>query len=95
LLVNFVGKYENLQSDFATVCQSLGFHDCTLPRVNTTKIERAGPLSWTTRYRIRGMLRGRWKISDSPDYHSYYDDETREYVGELYARDIEAFDYEF
>lgn len=95
MLVNFVGKYENLQSDFSKVCQSLGFDDCTLPRVNTTRIEKAAPWSWATRYRIQGILHGRWKISDSPDYKSYYDDETREYVAELYSRDIKAFDYEF
>lgn len=91
LLVDFVGKYENLRSDFATVCQSLGIADGRLPDVNRTNVDKKR----MTRHRLHGMVRGRFKIFDSHDYRSYYDSETRDYVAALYAGDIKAFSYDF
>ncbi len=35
-LVDFVGKFENLSTDFDTVCQRIGV-DCSLPHVNASK----------------------------------------------------------
>lgn len=36
LLVDYVGKYENLQQDFRTVCQHLGIGELALPHANKT-----------------------------------------------------------
>lgn len=35
-LMDFIGRYENLQSDFATVCERLGLSPSTLPPVNAS-----------------------------------------------------------
>jgi hypothetical protein len=67
LLVDFVGRFERLEQDFATICERVGL-TLTLPHMNR------GP---------RGSYRG------------YYTAETRDIVGRLYARDLEAFGYTF
>ena len=42
----------------------------------------------------RSLIRQR-KRSDRSDYRDYYDNESRAAIGELYARDIEIFGYDF
>ena len=39
LLVDFVGRYENLQADFNKVCETLELPQSTLPVVNTSRRE--------------------------------------------------------
>jgi chondroitin 4-sulfotransferase 11 len=67
VMVDFVGRVENMENDFAYVASKLG---CSrkLDKVNT---------------------------SNQRHYSSYYDEETREIVRRVYARDIELFDYGF
>lgn len=77
LLVDFVGKFENLQSDFDLVCSKLGISSSLLPHVNSS--EKKKPFESRAR----------------AHYTSYYDDELRETVGEIYARDISLFNYKF
>lgn len=66
-LVDYVGRYETLESDFAHVCAQLGL-DLRLPHLNRT------------RHR---------------DYRSYYSDEARARVQELWQTDIRSFGYDF
>lgn len=65
-LIDFVGRFENLQEDFQTICTTIGV-DAKLPHVNVSK-------------------RGR-------DWRSYYTDQSRHLVEELFQRDIELFGY--
>jgi len=67
IMVDFVGRVENMEADFAYVANRLG---CTrkLDKINT---------------------------SNRRDYRSYYDDETREIIRRVYAKDIELFGYVF
>ncbi|NEO38726.1 MAG: sulfotransferase family protein [Moorea sp. SIOASIH] len=79
LLVDFVGRFENLQADFNIVCQKLGIKETQLPHLNSNKQNK--------------IVKG-YKQEYKP-YLEYYDDETKEFVGKIYKKDIETFGYRF
>jgi len=89
LLVDFVGKFENLQSDFSTLCKQWGFADTRIPHTNSSD-KRSREL----RRKTRNFLY-RNRESELQRYVDFYDDETREFVAQMYQRDISHFDYEF
>jgi hypothetical protein len=66
-LVDFVGRFENLDEDFGKICERLGL-DAELSHISKTKHKH---------------------------YRSYYDDETRELIHDMYKKDLEMFGYEF
>ena len=66
LLMDFIGKFENLHDDWNRVTDKLGIESKEL-----THRKKAG----------------------IKDYNSYYTDESRALVSELWKRDIEAFGY--
>lgn len=70
-LVDFIGRFENLQNDFSHVCGQIGIPVTELSHTNKsmTKI----PKPW----------------------QDFYDDETKDFVADLYQRDIDLFGYEF
>lgn len=89
LLVDFVGRFENLQRDFAEVCTRLGIEDAELPHRNPSN-KRSRTLKRQVRnFVFRNGEDGKRRYTD------FYDDEIREAVTRLYRRDIEAFGYEF
>lgn len=89
LLVDFVGKFEHLQRDFTKVCEHLEFSDCALPHVNSSD-KRSREL----RRKTRNFLYQN-KESDLARYDEFYDDETRDFVANLYQADIQNFNYTF
>jgi len=89
LLVDFVGKFETLQEDFDQVCQHLGFDESILPHVNSSD-KKSRELRRTLRNRL--YRNGENELSR---YVDFYDDETREFVTDLYRADIENFGYSF
>jgi hypothetical protein len=89
LLVDFVGKFEHLQADFDKLCQHWGFEDTNLPHVNSSDKK-----SREIRRKTRNFLY-RNKESDLNRYVDFYDDETQNYVAELYQSDIDNFKYSF
>jgi hypothetical protein len=95
LLVDFVGRYESLQADFDTVCARIGIPPTPLPRVNRS-LEGTRPNSLRElRKQLRRALWSRERKHIFPHYTQYYDDESREFVGRLFRRDVEAFNYAF
>ena len=89
LLLDFVGKFENLQQDFDHVCKQLGFARSRLLHINSSDKK-----SREFRRRARNFLY-RNKESGLRKYIDFYDKETREYVAELYQADIKNFNYSF
>lgn len=66
-LVNFVGRFENLNEDFSLICEKLNIK-ASLPKMN---------------------------ISNEHAYQKFYNERTRQIVQELFATDIEYFNYNF
>lgn len=89
LLVDFVGKFENLQAGFDEVCTRLGIEKPALPHVNSSDKS-----SRELKRKLRNFLY-RNDETDLRRYTDFYDDETREFVADMYRSDIENFDYNF
>jgi len=93
-LVDFIGRFENLQADFNSVCQKLSIERITLPHKNNSAKKRP---------RIRDVhkfvrwCRGLKSQRDNTfgHYTQYYDDESKEFVRYKYRQDIEMFRYGF
>jgi len=95
LLVDFVGRFERLQADFDVICARIGIPSTPLPRANRS-LEEARPRSFRELRRwVRRAIWSRERAHTFPHYTDYYDDESREYVGELYRKDVQAFSYAF
>jgi hypothetical protein len=95
LLVDFVGRYESLQTDFHAVCERLGIQPAVLPHENRS-LERL-PIKSLKDVK-KNVRRWLWKLRPKnvyPHYTDYYDEESRAYVTELYRKDIELFAYAF
>lgn len=89
LLVDFVGKFENLQADFDEVCTRLGIESSALPHVNSSDKS-----SRELKRNLRNFLY-RNDENNLRRYTDFYDDETREFVADMYRSDIENFAYSF
>lgn len=68
VLVDFIGKFENLQEDFDFVCKKIGIPEAHLPEVNT---------------------------SEHKPYRSYYSEQSKNIIGEIFKPDINFFGYAF
>jgi len=86
LLVDFVGKFENLHNDFSIVCDKINLQDKKLPHVNSSSS------SWR---RISQQLFNKKSHTPKSHYSTYYDTETQQRVSEIYKEDIERLGYKF
>lgn len=98
LLVDYVGRFEDLQNGFNYVCNRLGVRPSHLPHVNSYKrspSERI--LGKNPRKVIKNLLRvyKTRKIANYKSYQKYYDQESIEFVAEIYKNDIELLGYDF
>jgi len=96
LLVDYIGRFEDLQVNFEFVCKKIGLPSIKVPHVN----ESAGSnniLGSNPRKMVKNLLRIP-KIRRIPNYKNwqdYYDRESIDWVSRLYEKDIELFGYDF
>jgi hypothetical protein len=96
ILVDFIGRFENLQNDFYHVCQKIGLPPIEVPHAHESSISSPGlslrpkQLKEYVRYQLKGK-----HIPVYKRYQDYYDDESREFVAEFYKKDIDLFHYQF
>jgi len=89
-LVDFIGRFESLGSDFERVCRRLNLPVKPLEKLNS--FERL----MVRRLHKSGKLKTGQKVQvEKPHYSQFYDDESREWVAEMYAKDIKTFNYQF
>ena len=95
LMVDFVGRFENLQADFNKVCERIGIAAVELPYANRSETKPVQ--SSSTLATVKKLLSPSDRaVTEKPRrYQDYYDDESRDIVAELYKRDIELFGYSF
>lgn len=87
-IVDFVGRFENLHQDFDYICSQLTISDASLPHVNSTSSFRR-----SLERKIRHLFIRENRIKKH--YSEYYDRQTIDRVGQLYAEDINRFNYDF
>ena len=95
-MIDFVGRFESMQSDFNQVCRRLNITDTPLPHVNKSNQSVKNPgvdLKQTVKYLLWQFFGRRLPVYK--DYRDYYDDETKEIVEKLYQSDIDLFGYTF
>ena len=96
LLVDFIGRFEDLQNSFEYVCKQIGLPATQVPHINESK-ENDSAFSRNSKNFVRNISRRitEKKISSYKTYQEYYDEESIELVAELYEKDIELFKYDF
>ena len=87
-MVNFIGRFENLQEDFNYVCQRLDIKNSQLPHKNSSYSPRRFLLR-----KIRHLFSNNNRIKKH--YSEYFDEELFDVVSKMYERDINKFDYKF
>jgi hypothetical protein len=92
-LVDFIGRFENLQAGFDQVCMSIGLSPITLPHVNETGKDRRAMDLMKQMVKRASPFHRRYEEHDH--YTKYYDNESIELVARLHAKDLEEFGYSF
>lgn len=88
--VDFVGKIENMQADFESICARLGVREQFLFSTLRQKYNEAAGEIVADRPAVE--LRA---MSELPNYRSFYTPDLIELVGKAYAEDIRRFGYSF
>jgi len=85
VLVDFVGRFENLQEDFDKVCDRIN-----VPRGSLKTLRACGNIESCPWHKEQGIV-----VPKYDHYTKYYDDETLEIVNCLIGMDAELFGYKF
>lgn len=101
LQVDFVGRFENLQEDFAEICTHLGMPPVALPLTNQTSVHSRRLIASKRQFlrAINPLSRAFLNFKGFPitsyrNAYEYYDKESWESVADLYRSDIDAFGYD-
>jgi hypothetical protein len=97
VLVDYVGRMENIREDFATVCSRIGLHGVTLPHRNQSSTPPWSRKHWHgirngMSYVLGALRQQRYSRGALA---AYYDGETAALVERLYKRDVALFGYRF
>jgi len=87
-LCDFIGRYENLEADWAQVCSEIGIDVIALPQRGFVSADGV----------TKDPSQAKDKTGAGAKYTRYqdkFDQRTREIIAQRYAKDIEMFDYEF
>jgi len=80
---------------FSTRCARIGIPPTPLPRVNRSLEESRPKTLGELPKQVRRAIWSRERQHTFPQYTDYYDDKSREFVGRLFRKDVEAFNYAF
>ena len=69
LVVDFIGKHENINNDFKTICLKLGLHDIELPVLNVSS-----SASWVDQYNLESFNLVKDAYKDDIECFCYQDD---------------------
>jgi Sulfotransferase family len=101
LVADFIGTFENIQSDFDQICQKVGLGAQAIPHLNpSTESERRG-VGPDVLLREIGLSPQDAEGAEAPramplaSYQAYYDDTSTQMVADLYRKDIDLFGYDF
>ena len=92
-LVDYIGRFEELQSGFDYVCSRIGIPKTKLPYVNKTGA--GGGMYEALKGMIKRVSPYHKRYDSHGHYTEYYDSESIALVSERYKKDIETFDYTF
>ena len=92
-LVDYIGRFEDLQSGFNQVCSEMGLSEITLPYVNKTKKNVGGVQRLKKVIKQISPFHKNYSVPGS--YTQYYDKESIQYVKNLYEKEIDIFEYRF
>ncbi|NIA68516.1 sulfotransferase family protein [Pelagibius litoralis] len=100
LAVDFLGRFENLKSDFKKICAHVGLPPIDVPRVNVSQTRPAASQDQpegTALSKLKRFWRrpGNQVFPTFKNFREYYDAETRDLVARLYRPDIDRFGYRF
>ena len=102
LQVDFVGRFENLNADFAIVQNEVDFSVGKLQHIN----KKAHNHKWYNRWNLKFVAK---QLKKNPEFFSkvsfkqlndshyteYYNEHTLNLVSEIYRKDVECFNYKF
>lgn len=89
LLVDYIGRLENIQDEMDYVFDFLGLNRRTVPHLNESSKRRFNELILLL-VKFFECKNG-WPVN----YRDYYDDESLDIVSTIYKKDINVFDYTF
>lgn len=93
-MVDFIGRFECINEDFAEVCRRLGFEDTVLPHINKGKqYSNKGLMSLVKRPGL--IFQFTLKRPNFKDYRDYYTEKSKKLVSQIYKDDINCFGYTF
>ncbi len=96
LMVDFVGRYEKLDTDFKKIASSLKIAEDVLPKSNISEIKRYSRKSFNVIKKHPDILfHFNHRNKQNEDYTQIYSSEGKKIVSKFYEKDIDILKYTF